>query len=112
MKRSRMTQSSNRGPRKSDADTTNPGLLRRIIENWLTSANERQYQIPFCQLLSAEGESVLDISTHHPHEKGKDILTLSPDGTIKAYQLKAGRIDLGTWHSIEGEINNLVELPV
>jgi hypothetical protein len=87
-------------------------LLGRIIENWLTSANERQYQIPFCQLLSAEGESVVDISTHHPHEKGKDIVTLLPDRTVRAYQLKAGRIDLSTWHSIEGEINSLVELPV
>jgi len=78
----------------------------------LTSVNERQYQIPFCQLLSAEGESVIDISSHHPHEKGKDIVTVLPDQTVKAYQLKAGRIDLSTWHSIEGEINNLVELPV
>jgi hypothetical protein len=83
-----------------------------MIENWLTSANERQYQIPFCQLLSAEGESVVDISTHHPNEKGKDIVTVLPNRTVKAYQLKAGRIDLHTWHSIEGEINNLVELPV
>jgi hypothetical protein len=87
-------------------------LIERVIENWLTSANERQYQIPFCQLLSAEGESVVDISTHHPHEKGKDIVTVSPDGTIKAYQLKAGRIDLRAWHSIKDEINDLVELPV
>jgi len=87
-------------------------LLGRIIENWLTSVNERQYQIPFCQLLSAEGESVVDISPHHPHEKGKDIVTILPNRTVKAYQLKAGRIDLSTWHSIEGEINSLVELPV
>jgi hypothetical protein len=87
-------------------------LLGRIIENWLTSVNERQYQIPFCQLLSAEGESVVEISSHHPHEKGKDIVTVLPDRTVRAYQLKAGRIDLGTWHSIEGEINSLVELPV
>lgn len=87
-------------------------MIERIIENWLTSANERQYQIPFCQLLSAEGECVIDISTHHPHEKGKDIVTALRDGTIKAYQLKAGRIDLSAWHSIKHEIDDLIELPV
>lgn len=87
-------------------------MLERIIENWLTSANERQYQIPFCQLLSAEGESIVEVSTHHPHEKGKDIVTVLPSRRVRAYQLKAGRIDLGTWRSIEGEINDLVELPV
>lgn len=33
-------------------------MLERVIENWLASVNERQYQIPFCQLLAAEGEKV------------------------------------------------------
>ena len=34
-------------------------MIERVVENWLTSANERQYQIPFCQVLSSEGETVI-----------------------------------------------------
>jgi hypothetical protein len=47
-----------------------PGVIERVIENWLTSANERSYQIPFCQLLAAEGETVIYISSHGPFEQG------------------------------------------
>jgi hypothetical protein len=87
-------------------------LLGRVIENWLTSVNERQYQLPFCQVLAAEGETILYISTHGPFEKGKDVVTRHPNGEIRAYQLKAGDIALGAWRDIYGEIVNLVELAI
>ncbi len=86
--------------------------LGRVIENWLTSVNERQYQLPFCQVLAAEGETILYVSTHGPFEKGKDIVTRTPTGEIRAYQLKAGDIALGSWRDINGEIVNLVELAI
>jgi hypothetical protein len=78
----------------------------------LISVNERQYQLPFCQVLAAEGETILYVSTHGPFEKGKDIITRTSNGTIHAYQLKAGNIGVGEWRAIYGEIVNLVELAI
>lgn len=78
----------------------------------MTSINERQYQIPFCQLISAEDETLYYISSHGQYEKGKDVVSVDADGVVNAYQLKAGDIDLSTWRKIAGEISELVELPV
>jgi hypothetical protein len=56
------------------------GVIERVIENWLTNANERSYQIPFCQLLVAEGETVIYVSPHGPFEQGKDVVTVDKRG--------------------------------
>lgn len=84
-------------------------MLERVIENWLVSLNERQYQIPFCQLLQAEGEKILKISRHQADELGVDVLTLDEFGEVRAYQLKRGDIALSDWRANEGEIVQLVE---
>jgi hypothetical protein len=84
-------------------------VLERVIENWLVSLNERQYQIPFCQLLQAEGEKILKISRHQADELGVDILTLGEGDEVRAYQLKRGDIALSDWRANEGEIVQLVE---
>ena len=78
----------------------------------MTSVNERQYQIPFCQVLAAEGETILYVSSHGPFEKGKDVVTRTAAGEVRAYQLKAGDLGLGEWRSIYGEIVNLLELAI
>ncbi len=78
----------------------------------MTSASERSFQIPFCQLLSAKGEKLLYIATHGQFEKGKDVVTELPDGTLKAYQMKGGDIKLAQWREISKQIENLVELPI
>src|SRR5262245_36648643 len=88
------------------------GVIERVVENWLTSSNERAYQIPFCQLLAAEGETVVYISPHGPFEQGKDVVTLDKRGRVRAYQLKCGDFGLAEWRKHRGEINDLVELPV
>lgn len=88
------------------------GVLERAIENWLTKVNERQYQLPFCQVLAARGEAILYVSTHGPFEKGKDIITRTRKGEINAYQLKAGNIGVGEWRAISGEVANLVEYAI
>ncbi len=87
-------------------------MIERVIENWLTSINERQYQLPFCQVLEAEGERVIYISSHGPLELGKDIVTVGRDGVANAYQLKAGAIAMTEWRSFKGEIEQLVEYPI
>jgi hypothetical protein len=97
---------------KSSNDSERHGLLGRVIENWLTSVNERQYQLPFCQVLAAEGETILYVSSHGPLEKGKDIITRTAAGEIRAYQLKAGNVGLSEWRAVYGEIVNLVELAI
>ena len=74
-----------------------PGVIERVIENWLTSANERSYHIPFCQLLAAEGEPVIHVSPHGPFEQGKDVITIDKKGKLRAYQLKQGDIGLAEW---------------
>lgn len=63
-------------------------------------------------MLAAEGETILYVSSHGPFEKGKDIVTRTPDGEVRAYQLKAGDIGVAGWRAIHGEIVNLVELPI
>ena len=89
-----------------------PGVIERVIENWLTSSNERSYQIPFCQLLAAEGETVIYLSSHGPFEQGKDVVTFDKSGKLRGYQLKSGDFGLSEWRKYKGEINDLVELPI
>jgi len=89
-------------------------VIERVVENWLTNANERQYQIPFCQVLAAEGETVVYISPHGQREQGKDVITLGRgrNRVPRAYQLKAGRVTLKDWREYHGEINELVTYPI
>jgi hypothetical protein len=78
----------------------------------LTSANEKQYQIPFCQVLESEGESLIHISTHGPFELGKDIITIGADKIPRAYQLKGGNIGLSEWRQFKTELDQLVEYEI
>jgi hypothetical protein len=90
-------------------------MLERIVENWLTKVNERSLEIPFCQLLTAEGYEVVHLSRHGPHEQGKDILAINPNGTPCAFQLKGsgGRITQRAWaEDYVGQVTRLVEIPI
>ncbi len=87
-------------------------MLERAVEDWLTSATERYYQLPFAQVLMNQGHEILYLSRHGQGEHGKDIITRSPEGEYHAYQLKRGDIALGDWRGIEGEIRDLVNLPI
>ena len=72
-------------------------MLERVIENWLDKATERSFEQPFCYMLSAEGHTIIHITRHDPMEMGKDIITIAPDGTPCAFQLKTGDISLTKW---------------
>lgn len=63
-------------------------MLERLVENWLASVGEIGYQVPFTQMLMAEGHRVLQGPVHHPFEHGKDIITIDPQKRISAFQLK------------------------
>lgn len=87
-------------------------MIERAIEHWLTNTNERGYQIPFCQVLACQGHRVLHISSHGSPEQGKDIITLDRRNKPCAYQLKTGRIDKGKLREIQGELTELVSMPI
>jgi hypothetical protein len=84
-------------------------MIESVIANWLNKTNERNYQIPYCQVLLSKAQRVLYVSTHRPMEQGKDIITVDNDGAYHAYQLKTGNIDQKTFRIIKGEIEELVE---
>ncbi len=84
-------------------------MLERIIENWLDKATERSFEKPFCYMLSAEGHTIIHLTRHNSMEMGKDIITIAPDGTPCAFQLKTGNISLGKWaNDISPQIDKLV----
>ena len=72
-------------------------MLERVIENWLDKATERSFEQPFCYMLSAEGHTIIHLTGHSAMEMGKDIITIAPDGTPCAFQLKTGNISLAKW---------------
>jgi hypothetical protein len=88
-------------------------LIERLLDNWLTRANERSFQIPFCHWLAYKGHTVVHLSRHCAMEMGKDILTIAPDGVPCAFQLKGveggGKISLSGWRDDLGrQLNPLV----
>ncbi len=87
-------------------------MIDRVVENWLTRANERQYQFPFCQVLIAKGFRIFHLSSHGPQEQGKDIIALDKRARPIGFQLKTGDIDLSALRKIHGELNELVEVPI
>ncbi|MCK4798980.1 MAG: hypothetical protein KAT05_16525 [Spirochaetes bacterium] len=84
-------------------------MIERAIENWLINTNERNYQIPFCQVLISKGYEILYISPHGQLEFGKDIIVKTPEGDTIAYQLKGGDITLAEFRKIMGELYELID---
>lgn len=88
-------------------------MIERLIENWLTNANERGFEIPFCQLLMSEGHRIIHLNRHSPTELGKDIISIDASGNLCAYQLKGGDINMRTWRThVLPEIVELIETQV
>ncbi|HEX5132093.1 MAG TPA: hypothetical protein VFX92_06365 [Candidatus Krumholzibacteria bacterium] len=87
-------------------------MIERVIENWLTDVEERAFQVPFCQLLALQGHEIVHLSPHGPDEQGKDVITIHPDGTPCAYQLKVGDITLARWRQIVGEVEELLDIAI
>ena len=87
-------------------------MLERIIENWLTSTNERSYEVAFRQVLIQRGHTVLSAHEHGPYEFGKDIVSRWKDGSYCVYQLKSGRIGKDRWLKIYDQIQELIRVPI
>lgn len=87
-------------------------MIERIIENWLVNTNERNYQLPFCQVLISKGHEILYVAPHGRLEFGKDIISKDRQGIINAYQLKTGNITTSSWDKNYREIvGDLVNSP-
>ena len=88
-------------------------MLERVIENWLDKANERSFEQCFCYMLSAEGHTIIHPTRHCSMEMGKDIITIGPDGSPCAFQLKTGDISYSKWtNEIIGQTNSLVAVSI
>lgn len=90
-------------------------MYERLLENWLDNASERSYQAPFCQMLSAQGHTILHSTRHRPIEFGKDVLTVAPDGIPCAYQLKgnpSGHLTLQQFREIQAQLFELAVHPL
>lgn len=83
-------------------------MKERLVEDWLTRINERGYELPFCQTLVSRGFQILRCG-HSPIEHGKDVIALSPDGAVCAYQLKTGDFGQAEINRYHEQINMLVE---
>ena len=75
-------------------------MKERLVEDWLIKAGERGgLDVAFCQILLAKGFKILRAG-HSPTEVGKDIIAISPDKIIHAYQIKCGNIGLKDFEGI------------
>lgn len=88
-------------------------MQERVIENWLTNANELSFTIPYAQLLALKGHRILQISPKKATlEQGKDITSIDSDGVVHCYQLKGGDVTLDRWRTeIKPEIDVMVDVP-
>jgi hypothetical protein len=87
----------------------------KLIEIWLDSASERQYQFAFRNALLSAGHVILHDTSHTALELGKDVIALSPSGELFAYQLKGnpgGRITISQWHALIAQLSTLGYQPV
>jgi hypothetical protein len=87
----------------------------KLIEIWLDSAGERQYQFAFRNALLSDGYTILHDTSHTALELGKDLIARSPSGELLAYQLKGnpgGRITVAQRHSLIAQIQTLIYQPV
>lgn len=87
----------------------------KLIEIWLDSAGERQYQFAFRNALLTAGYTILHNTSHAALELGKDVVAVSPNGELFAYQLKGNpghRLTISQWQEIIPQINTLVYQPI
>ena len=88
------------------------GFVERIVEDWLTRADERGFQLTFSSCLARRGHSVKYVSPHSSLEHGKDIISIAPRRELHAYQLKAGNINSSQWREMAEEVREAATLPV
>src|SRR5690349_20618600 len=82
-------------------------IANKLVESWLDSQGEKQYQAAFVQLLISEGWVVLHNTRHTSLEFGKDVIARDPGGQLYAIQLKgnpASRLTIGQAQELAPQI--------
>jgi hypothetical protein len=90
-------------------------LLKRVIERYLRASNEREYGIPFCQLLWSMGYELLESHpVHHPFEFGKDVRAIHTGKSPRVwlFQTKSGDISQSDWSEMERQLKLMLVMPV
>ncbi len=91
-------------------------MIARLIDDWLSNANERAYQSPFAHALAGQGFEVVHVSRHCGMELGKDVLARDSRGLHCAFQLKdvgGKKISLSHWtRELGTQITTLVETAI
>jgi hypothetical protein len=90
-------------------------VLEKLLEDWLSSIDERSFNFAFSQYLLAEGYTAIHFSRHGEFEQGKDVLAIGKDGRSCAFQLKAlqGRkLKQNQWLEMQPQIDQLIRIPI
>lgn len=90
-------------------------MLKRVIERYLRASSEREYEVPFRQLLWTMGYELLESrSIHHPFEFGKDIRAIHPTKSPRLwlFQTKRGNASQSDWLDMERQLTLMLEMPV
>ncbi|MEV6138998.1 hypothetical protein AB0L63_23620 [Nocardia sp. NPDC051990] len=85
-------------------------MQNRLVESWLISCKELSFTTPFVQLLIKEGYTVLR-AQGGLNEQGKDVIARNREGEICCFQLKCGNVKAKEWAEINGQVNDLTQLP-
>ena len=87
-------------------------MNERVIENWLTNANELSFTIPFAQLLALNGHRIVQVvGKKATLEQGKDIISVDEKGVVHCYQLKGGDITLFKWRGeVKPEVDAMTDI--
>jgi hypothetical protein len=84
-------------------------MLADVVESYLDSLEEREFDVPFMALLRALGFRDIHL-LHGPFEFGKDFIAKGEcEGRVVqlAFQTKAGDIALSDWNDCRGQIDML-----
>jgi hypothetical protein len=83
-------------------------LLDAVVESFLDSVTEREFDAPFMALLRSLGFTDIHL-IHGAYEFGKDVIAKRPGEPRAqlAFQTKAGNVSLGEWTAIRGQMDLL-----
>src|SRR2546421_11963522 len=84
-------------------------VLDAVLDDFLSSVTEREFDVPFVALLRAHGYQDVHL-VHGQFEFGKDVIAKSEvDGVLNqyAFQSKAGDIGLPQWNAMYGQTEML-----
>ena len=85
-------------------------MIEKLLESWLDNATEREFQLPFCLMLTASGYRVLHMTRHCGMEFGKDVIATDPSGHVCVFQLKRvdKRLTQAKWQEMLPQVNKLL----